>query len=73
MLTARQLIGGLVVMFLLAVIYMGIPKIPECGEFSYQVMRSGSGELYFILDQENAKKLSDLISALSEGRCRLPG
>lgn len=73
MLTAKQFIAGLIVVLILAIIYMGIPQVPPCGEFGYQVMRDSKGELYFVLDEKNAKALSDLINSLSEGRCRLGG
>lgn len=72
MLTAKQVLIGLFVILVIAVGVATNKPVPFCEQFQFYPMVSGSGELVFIVNQENAKKMVALVNGLNEGSCRLP-
>lgn len=49
----------------------GCAQVPVCEKFRYQPLMDNHGEIVFLLDQENAVKLIQLIEGLSKDSCRL--
>ena len=49
---------------------VGCSQVPKCELFQYSV-HMYQGESYFVLDQTNAVKLTEMVQRLSEGKCRI--
>lgn len=49
---------------------VGCSQVPKCELFQYSV-HMYQGEPYFVLDQANAVKLTEMVNDLSQGRCRI--
>lgn len=72
MLTAKQVVIGLFVILVIAIGVATNKPLPPCDKYSFGHAMTSTGELYLVLDQENAVKLQNAVKGLSEGTCRLP-
>lgn len=61
------------ILFVLVVAWnylVGCAELPLCVKWQYGVHEQG-GRLYYVLDENNAVKMIEMVEGLSKGTCRL--